>query len=166
MRSVYTHKDQLFALFGLFIVWKGLILLIVFSSPGVGYDTSASITVNTGNELILDETPRHFPSQWLKFVRWDAIYYTHMAEQGLIFEQEWAFGIGLSSSLSFLAKRKAILIAPKYLHAGTYILRQVSYFLSGGMNQYLRSLQAYFYRIPLIGSRLCSYGSSRDGLSM
>jgi phosphatidylinositol glycan class V len=122
MRSIYTNRDQLLALFGLFIAWKGLILLIVFSSPGIGYDTSASLSGKTGNELILDETPMHFSSQWLKFVRWDAIYFTHMAQQGHIFEQEWAFGVGLSSSLSFLAKRKTIPMTPEQLRCGAYSL--------------------------------------------
>lgn len=108
MSSLYAPKHQLSALFCLFVAWKGLILLIVFSSLGVGYDTSASLLTKTANDTILTETPDNFPSQWLKFVRWDAIYFTHMAGQGHVFEQEWAWGIGLSSSLSFLAKRKTV----------------------------------------------------------
>lgn len=115
-------KAQLSSLFGLFVVWKALILLIVFSSLGVGYDTSASFSAETGNRSILNDTPSHFSSQWLKFVRWDAIYSTHMAQHGHIFEQEWAWGIGYSSTLSFLAKRKAILMTAELLRNGTYNL--------------------------------------------
>ncbi|KEF57550.1 uncharacterized protein A1O9_05467 [Exophiala aquamarina CBS 119918] len=109
MDSLSTPQHQLSALFGLFLVWKSLILLIVFSSLAVGYDTSASLLMKATNNGILTETPNNFQSQWLKFVRWDAIYSTHMAGHGLVFEQEWAWGIGLSTSLSFLAKRLAVL---------------------------------------------------------
>jgi len=110
MGSLSTTKKQLYTLFSMFVAWKGLILLIVFASIGIGYDTSASLLAGAASDAILTDAPAEFSSQWLKFVRWDAIYFTHMADQGHVFEQEWAWGIGLSSSLSFLGQRKIILM--------------------------------------------------------
>lgn len=84
-----------------------MIIFIVLISPGVGYDTSTSLLSpeRIGQDVVFD-TPRFMHDPWMKFVRWDAIYYTHMAEQGHIFEQEWAFGIGLSSTISWISKRE------------------------------------------------------------
>lgn len=118
--SSSTAKAQLASLLGIFVVWKGLILLIVFSSHGVGYDTSASISAGDALRPLVYDSPNHFPSPWLKFVRWDAIYFTHMAQHGHIFEQEWAWGVGHSSTLSFFTKRKALLMATHRLSTWTH----------------------------------------------
>lgn len=66
-----------------FVLWKALLLLIAWSAPGDGYDTSTTL-LSYSNKL----------------VRWDAIYFVQMAQRGHIFEQEWAFGIGISTILS------------------------------------------------------------------
>lgn len=79
-----THP--LLYLTGLFFAWKLLLLLVAWSAPGDGYDTSASLLP-------------HFS----KLVRWDAIYYVQTAHRGHVFEQEWAFGIGLSTTLSTIS---------------------------------------------------------------
>lgn len=67
-----------------FVTWKSLILLLARCAPGDGYDTST---------LLLPSTS--------KLTRWDAIYFVEKARHGDIFEQEWAFGKGLSTLLGF-----------------------------------------------------------------
>lgn len=65
-----------------FVAWKALLLLVAWSAPGDGYDTCTTLLPYSN-----------------KLLRWDAIYFTHMAQYGHIFEQEWAFGLGISTIL-------------------------------------------------------------------
>ena len=69
-----------------FVAWKSLILLIAWLAPGQGYDTSTSLLFGAN-----------------RLVRWDAIYFVQKAQRGDVFEQEWAFGKGLSTLLSGIA---------------------------------------------------------------
>lgn len=77
----------LVTLTGAFVAWKTLLLLIAWSAPGDGYDTSTTL-LSYGNKL----------------VRWDAIYFVQMAQRGHKFEQEWAFGMGISTILSTISR--------------------------------------------------------------
>ena len=65
-----------------YLFWKSLLFSLALLSPGSGYDTSATL-------LGPDK-----PGVIGNFVRWDAIYYTKIAQRGYLFEQEWAFGWG------------------------------------------------------------------------
>ena len=107
--SHYGRQHPLVLLFGIFAAWKSLIILIALSSPGIGYDTSTSLRSFKNDTLpVVSDVPATFNHNWLNFVRWDAIYFTHLAEQGHVFEQEWAFGVGLSTAISWIATRKSI----------------------------------------------------------
>lgn len=88
-----SKNSPVLALTAIFFLWKALIFLLVVTSPGIGYDTSTYL-------LDWAEGTQVVP----KFVRWDAIYFTQMARHGHIYEQEWAFGIGISSVLSRAAR--------------------------------------------------------------
>jgi len=77
-----------------FVVWKGIILFVAWLAPGQGYDTSTSLLAGAN-----------------RLVRWDAIYFVQKARRGDIFEQEWAFGKGLSTLLSSIAGQDLSAIA-------------------------------------------------------
>ncbi|KAH0559613.1 hypothetical protein GP486_003871 [Trichoglossum hirsutum] len=99
-----------------FVIWKTLILLIATLSPGPGYDTSTLLLLGRGD----DDRPNPPPGtggeraqEWLpcssfcwpeKLVRWDAIYFAKIAERGYLFEQEWAFGWGLTRLITLLSR--------------------------------------------------------------
>ncbi len=104
----HGRRHDLVSLFRIFVAWKALLVAIALASPGVGYDTSTSLLGTTAGGLVspaISDTPTSMQySPWLKLVRWDALYFTHMADQGHVFEQEWAFGVGLSSVISWIAK--------------------------------------------------------------
>ena len=88
-----------------FIVWKAFLLLLALFSPGPGYDTSTSLLGGQRLSIGLDEAPENLRPHVLKLVRWDAIYFTQMSSRGHVFEQEWAFGIGLSGIVSLFIRR-------------------------------------------------------------
>lgn len=80
----------------------------MFLSPGIGYDTSTSLLLHRNNEhgVKVSSTPNEMPDRLFNLVRWDAIYYVQMARMGHVFEQEWAFGVGLSGTISWLTRCK------------------------------------------------------------
>lgn len=88
--SEARHRLQhpLWTLTAIWFIWKTALLGIVLASPGPGYDTSTTLLDWQGDHSLV-----------AKFVRWDAIYFTQIAQHGHVFEQQWAFGIGISSIL-------------------------------------------------------------------
>ena len=86
------ERTALLRLSGLFLFWKLLLFAAAIVSPGNGYDTSTALLSQAEPGVIG------------KLVRWDAVYYTKTAQRGYVFEQEWAFGWGLTRLLHFTAK--------------------------------------------------------------
>lgn len=85
----------------IFAAWKTLLFVVALLSPGPGYDTSTL--------LLFASDGGRGGLTWIdglaaKFARWDAIYFLSVAKRGYLFEQEWAFGWGLTKTLSGLAK--------------------------------------------------------------
>jgi GPI mannosyltransferase 2 len=108
-QSLLNHANShpILALSAIFLAWKLLIVLIAVATPGPGYDTSTTLLESVGKPIALNsQSPQGIPSQWQKFVRWDAIYFTQMAEHGHVYEQEWAWGIGWTSLLAWTANRE------------------------------------------------------------
>ncbi|KAL8701760.1 MAG: hypothetical protein Q9224_000353 [Gallowayella concinna] len=86
----------------LFISWKALLLLIAWTSPHPGYDTSTTllthlISQRSGDEYVSPSFRQVLANQ---LTRWDAIYFTNIAHRGALFEQEWAFGWGYTKIIS------------------------------------------------------------------
>jgi phosphatidylinositol glycan class V len=96
----------------LFVFWKAILLLVILCSPGPGYDTSTALLDFTNplpnNQLDLRSSSPRLSPRLLKLVRWDAIYFSQLSHRGHVFEQEWAFGVGLSGSVSFICTRMLI----------------------------------------------------------
>ena len=87
-----------------FALSRCCLLLLVLLSPGIGYDTSTSLLTAAPSQSLVNPLPTTLDHIALKFTRWDAVYYVSLASRGHIFEQEWAFGLGLSTSISQLNK--------------------------------------------------------------
>ena len=101
-----------------FAAWKSLLLLVALCSPGQDYDTSTSLVLThahahpqylqhlqPGHEFpSTDITPLPTPLHYIatKLTRWDAIYFTQTAARGYRFEQEWAFGWGLTRLIALV----------------------------------------------------------------
>ncbi|KAL5336805.1 GPI mannosyltransferase 2 [Aspergillus crustosus] len=90
-----------------FWLWKAILFVIIISCPGLGYDSSSSLLPYQGNGSVdvasfgdSKDAPLPIP---LKFVRWDSIYFEHIARDGYIFEQEWAFSSTYSSLVNSLS---------------------------------------------------------------
>lgn len=110
-QAVQDHPLVLLSV--IFVAWKVCIILVTLASPGVGYDTSTSLLYSQASSLdSILEIPRLWTSRWLNFVRWDAIYFTHISEEGPVYEQEWAFGIGLSTAISWITACRMMIPAP------------------------------------------------------
>lgn len=87
-----------------FTVWKVLMLCIAVWSPGPGYDTSTTL-LHSNQDIIINAVlrPELASKPWMrKFIRWDAIYYTQIAQHGYVWEQEWAFGWGFTKLLALV----------------------------------------------------------------
>lgn len=83
-----------------FTSWKVFLLAIALgASIGPDYDTSTSLFFERvyGQQATI-------PVLAQKLTRWDALYFMHAARVGKIYEQEWAFGIGLSDLVSGLLR--------------------------------------------------------------
>ncbi|KAF7521340.1 hypothetical protein G7054_g12485 [Neopestalotiopsis clavispora] len=83
-----------------FVAWKAFLLLAAIgSSVGPAYDTSTTLIqpqTTSFNESVFDIST--------KLTRWDAIYFIQSARRGYVFEQEWAFGLGLPTTISAIVK--------------------------------------------------------------
>jgi hypothetical protein len=90
-----------------FWVWKALLFVIIIGCPGLGYDSSSSLLPFQSNgsvDVIASAEAGHtlLPIP-LKFVRWDSIYFVHIARNGYVFEQEWAFSYVYSNLVDLLS---------------------------------------------------------------
>ena len=105
-----------------FIVWKLILLLVALTSPGIGYDTSTTLISNsidgTGTSTSLSEAIAGELSR--KLVRWDAIYFTQIAQRGYLFEQEWAFGWGFTRLLAFAGRGTVLLTTWALVHTDLF----------------------------------------------
>jgi len=102
----FAERHPLGLLTSVLVLWKSSLLLVALSSPGIGYDTSTSLLQHGTSDSLLQSLPVTLQDASLKLVRWDAIYFTQIGERGHLYEQDWAFGIGLSTILSTISSCK------------------------------------------------------------
>ncbi|KAI2629933.1 glycosyltransferase family 76 protein [Hypoxylon sp. NC1633] len=83
-----------------FLAWKTFLLAIAIGcSIGPAYDTSTTLIspeITSSSEYAFDIAA--------KLTRWDSIYFIQASRRGYLFEQEWAFGSGLPTVISFLVQ--------------------------------------------------------------
>lgn len=75
-----------------------LLAIALGSSFSQAYDTSTSILF----EHLYGSSPTIASTFATRLSRWDAIYFIHTAKEGYVYEQEWAFGTGLSLLIRFV----------------------------------------------------------------
>lgn len=92
-----------------FIVWKAILGLVAYNSPGIGYDTSSSLLERLRDPRALTETPSTLQNSITKLIRWDAVYFTQIAARNYVFEQEWAFSFAFSRITSIISRGKSTL---------------------------------------------------------
>lgn len=98
------------SLLGLFTAAKVVLFSLAFVSPGPGYDRSTQLLFRGyGVNSTLPSSTSIGGILAQKLTRWDGIYFATSAERGYQFEQEWAFGWGLTRAIAYLAKRKFFL---------------------------------------------------------
>ncbi|KAI1491496.1 GPI mannosyltransferase 2 [Biscogniauxia mediterranea] len=97
---VYHFENPVRTLISSFFAWKALLFTIAIGSGlGPAYDTSST--------LISADTPSSDESLFdiaTRLTRWDAIYFVQASRRGYLYEQEWAFGSGLPTVISFFTK--------------------------------------------------------------
>ncbi|RBR17191.1 uncharacterized protein FIESC28_06693 [Fusarium coffeatum] len=91
--SLTDYKtDPVLSLTTTFTAWKSLLLAIALgASVGPDYDTSTSLFFD-----IVNIKPTSLAT---RLTRWDALYFMHDAANSKIYEQEWAFGIGMPAAV-------------------------------------------------------------------
>ncbi|KAH6958979.1 hypothetical protein HG530_009796 [Fusarium avenaceum] len=94
--SPFNHESHpILSLTAAFAAWKGLLLAIALgASVGPDYDTSTSLFFDVVHGA---KTP--VPALATRLTRWDALYFMHDAVKGKVYEQEWAFGIGMPAAV-------------------------------------------------------------------
>lgn len=100
-----AHWHDLRRLLVLFCIWKFVLLSIVASAPGPGYDTSSTLLAEAASPATSAAKVQEVATdshRVLNFVRWDAIYFSQIAQRGYVFEQEWAFGPGFPTLVDWL----------------------------------------------------------------
>lgn len=86
-----------FALTRAFVAWKSLLLLVAAAGGSLGPPYDTSTTLIQPHAASFRESPLDLAT---RLTRWDAIYFVQSARRGYVYEQEWAFGLGLPTIIS------------------------------------------------------------------
>ncbi|KHN99035.1 GPI mannosyltransferase 2-like protein [Metarhizium album ARSEF 1941] len=107
---MFSPSRPIRSLTALFILWKGFLLAISLgASVAPDYDTSTSLffgRVYGANTTI--------PTVAARLTRWDALYFMHSTIQGYTYEQEWAFGLGLPTTVGAISRSLSSITPENY----------------------------------------------------
>ncbi|RGP71389.1 gpi mannosyltransferase 2 [Fusarium sporotrichioides] len=94
--SLLNYESRpILSLTTVFAAWKGFLLAIALgASIGPDYDTSTSLFFD-----IVHGASTPVPALAARLTRWDALYFMHDAAGGKVYEQEWAFGVGMPAAV-------------------------------------------------------------------
>ncbi|KAK2612980.1 ER membrane glycoprotein subunit of the GPI transamidase complex-like protein [Conoideocrella luteorostrata] len=110
MEQLFSPSRPTHSLTALFVTWKGFLLAIALAAAlAPDYDTSTSLffeRVYSGNTTV--------PILAARLTRWDALYFMHSTKNGYIYEQEWAFGLGLPTAIAAISKPLSALTPANY----------------------------------------------------
>ena len=101
MDPISLQKAPTQTLLGTFFFWKNFLLAIALGA------SVASTDFDTSTDLFFARVyppGTHIPSLATSLTRWDALYFMHASLVGKVYEQEWAFGYGLSTSVALLRR--------------------------------------------------------------
>ena len=99
---ILAQQNPRTALASCWIIWKLILTFLALGSPGIGYDTSTDVVFATP-----DKRASLLIYGLKKLLRWDAVYFSQIAQRGPLFEQEWAFGWGFTRMLGLGGKGRS-----------------------------------------------------------
>jgi hypothetical protein len=105
-KGLFSDRHPIYGLTIIFLLWKALLFLAALASPGPGYDTSTTLQLSSSSPLQSEVGNLSNIPLVSKLTRWDAIYYIQVAQRGHLYEQEWAFGQGISAHLSWSSRSR------------------------------------------------------------
>ncbi|KAG5927838.1 hypothetical protein E4U42_001723 [Claviceps africana] len=96
------------SLAALFVTWKGFLLAVALGAALTpAYDTSTALFLER-----MYGRNASIPLAAAQLTRWDALYFMHASVRGHVYEQEWAFGLGLPALVGAVARPLAPVVAP------------------------------------------------------
>jgi len=100
-----------------FLSWKFLLYTIACVTPSPAYDTSTRLAwfpKTVPSHAGLDHAGSRLVKRLCdRLTRWDAVYFTKIAERGYVNEQEWAFGWGYTRAIA-VTREVLLLIFPRF----------------------------------------------------
>lgn len=148
--DIFSPAQPLRSLTALFIIWKGFLLSIALGTiVASDYDTSTSLFFDRvyGSNVTI-------PTIAAKLTRWDALYFMHSTIKGYVYEQEWAFGLGLPTTVGALSK----LLSP--IAPANYALEPISGIVLAHASHFIAVLALHRLTMLLSGNAKLSYVSA------
>ncbi|TWU75038.1 ER membrane glycoprotein subunit of the GPI transamidase complex-like protein [Metarhizium rileyi] len=108
--EMFSSSQPIRSLTVLFLAWKGFLLAVaVGAAIAPDYDTSTSLFFDRmyGSNMTI-------PTLAARLTRWDALYFMHSTIKGYTYEQEWAFGLGLPTTVGAISRSFSSIMPANY----------------------------------------------------
>lgn len=108
--DLFSPTRPIRSLTALFISWKTFLLAIALGAAiAPDYDTSTSLFFERmyGSNITI-------PIIASRLTRWDGLYFMHSTIKGYIYEQEWAFGLGLPTTVGAISRSLSAITPANY----------------------------------------------------